>query len=97
MELEAQAFLLGIWKSFEELEDSITIEELNLILKAEAEKEDRRNRVLAAVNGIEWGKGTESAEDAVERAKQRAEAAAAGMTEEQYDLELLGIEFEVEE
>jgi len=90
--------LLGIYKSFEELEENLTIEELHLILKADREREDRNHRVLAAVNGIDWG-GTagQSAEDAVEAAKRRAEAKleaeSTGRTEEQVELESMGIKF----
>lgn len=87
--------LIGIYKTFEELEDSLTIEEMNLILKADREKEERHFRVLAAVNGIEYGGNeAETAEEAVERLRRAAEAEAQGVSEEQYELESLGIKFE---
>lgn len=87
--------LLGIYRSVEELEEHLTIDELNLLLKAVADKEERQHRVLAAVNGIRWDEGnSESAEDAVERAKRKAQAQSLGKTEEQLELESLGIKFE---
>lgn len=87
--------LLGIYKSFEELEDNLTIEEMNLMLKADAAKEDRLYRVLGAVNGIDWSSDTtqESGEDAMERIKKQAEAARQGKTVEEIELESLGVKF----
>lgn len=88
--------LLGIYKSFEELEENLTIEELNLILKADAQKEDRNHRFFAAINGIPWGggeKGQETGEEAMERIRKEAEAALAGKSVEEIDLEAAGIKF----
>lgn len=86
--------LLGIYKSFEELENHLTIDEMNLLLKAGAKKEERLHRVLAAVNGIKWDDHAEdSAEDVVERLKKKADAAVSGWTDEQIELEEMGIKF----
>jgi hypothetical protein len=90
--------LLGIYKSFSELEDHLTIDEMTLMLKADAEKEERNHKVLAAVNGIPWGGGKEeTGEDAMERIKKEAAARIAGKTVEQIDLEEFGIKIEVRE
>lgn len=89
--------LLGIYKSFEDLEESLTMDELNLILKAEQAKEDRLFRVLAAVNGVPWGGSegsNETGEDAMERIKRQALAIRTGKTEEQMEFEEIGIKFE---
>lgn len=87
--------LLGIYKSFEELEDNLTIEEMNLMLKADSAKEDRLFRVLGAVNGIDWGSAgkQETGEDAMERIKKQAEAARLGKSVEELELEDIGIKF----
>lgn len=87
--------LLGIYKSFEELEDNLTIEEMNLMLKADSAKEERLHRVLAAVNGINWdGAATqETGEDAMERIRKQAEAAHQGKSVEEIELESIGIKF----
>lgn len=80
--MEAEAMLVGPWKSFEELEENITIDELNLIIKAAHERETRHHRVLAALKGIKWDDGTkEDSKAAFERAKLRAEARIAGVSE----------------
>lgn len=98
-DLEAQVMLMGIYKSFEELEENLTVNEMILMLKAEQDKEERLHRVLAAVNGIPWeaGGAAESGEDAMERIKKEAAARLAGKTVEQIDLEELGIKIEVRE
>lgn len=91
--------LLGIYKSFEELEDNLTLDELNLLLKAGAKKEERLHRVLAAVNGIKWDSDetTETGEEAMERIKKQARAVAMGKTVEELELEEIGIKIQVRE
>jgi len=51
--LESEVFLLGHWKNFDELESSLSVEELSAILDASREKEKRGNKFLAAINGVE--------------------------------------------
>lgn len=87
--------LLGIYKSYEELEDHLTIAEMNLLLKAKAKDKENEYKVLAALQGHKWGgdDGEESAEDIVERMKKKADAEMSGMTDEQFELEEMGIKF----
>lgn len=88
--------LLGIYRSFEELEEHLTIREMNLLLMADAKKSERLHRVLAAVNGIKWGDESEagSAEDVVEQMKKKAQLRADGIEdEEELDLAAMGIKF----
>lgn len=59
MPLEAEVFLSGAWKSLDELEQSISIPELELIIQAQRDKEDQQRRWEAAVNGVDLGKGEE--------------------------------------
>ena len=51
--LESEVFLLGHWKNFEELEENLSIDELNAVLNASRKKEEREMRFLAAVNGVD--------------------------------------------
>jgi len=86
--------LLGIYKSYEELEENLTIAEMNLLLKANAKKEERLHRVLAAVNGIKWDdEETGSAEEAVDRIAKNVDSKLNGKTDEQVELEAMGIKF----
>lgn len=87
--------LLGIYKSYEELESHLTITEMNLLLKAKAKDRENHYKVLAAFQGHKWGEeeGGDSAEEAVERMMQRAEAKLNGTTDEHVELEAMGIKF----
>ena len=87
--------LLGIWKNIEELEDNVNIHELEKIVEAAREAEFRRNKFLAALNGVDLEDGIETAADLVERKKEQIAARAAGKTEEEADLEKMGIVMEV--
>lgn len=99
--------LLGLWKNIQDLEDSLNLEELELIVKAARDKEHREQAFLAALKGIDIdadNENTETPEERLERIKRRAEAKAAGMTEEEIDrkaeyeeLSGFGIEVETEE
>ena len=50
--LESEVFLLGIWKNFDELERSISIEELMQILSITRELDYEEKKFLAAIQGI---------------------------------------------
>jgi hypothetical protein len=60
--LEAEAMLLGNWKNFEELETEISLEELNLIVRAGREKERRDHEFAAALKGIRLDEGPSAKE-----------------------------------
>jgi len=46
-------FLLGHWKDYEELEESISMPELTATLKAMYKVEGRKNKFLAAMQGVD--------------------------------------------
>jgi hypothetical protein len=50
--LESEVFLLGIWKNFDELESSISIEELMQILSITRELDYEEKKFLAALEGV---------------------------------------------
>lgn len=92
--------LLGLpYKSFEELEDNLTLDEITLLLKAGHKKEERLHRVLAAVNGIKWDseETTETGEEAMDRIKKQARAMAQGKSLEELELEEIGIKIQTKE
>lgn len=66
--------LLGHWKNIEELEDSLCLEELELIVKTMRDKERREQVFLASLRGIDLNGDNESAKEKFERAKKRAQA-----------------------
>jgi hypothetical protein len=51
--LESEAFLLGIWKDYEDLESSISLPELTAILEAKREEDYNNKKFLAAIQGVD--------------------------------------------
>lgn len=77
---------LGIWTSFDHLEESLNMEELVEIVKAIWNKEHRYVKAMAALKGIDLDKGREpEQEDPVEAAKRRVAARQANMSEDAYE------------
>lgn len=75
------------------MEESLTIDELNAILDAARERRDQEWRFAASIQGIDLP-ATRNEEDPVERAKRRAAAEMAGVSEEQLEFADVGIEVE---
>lgn len=51
--LEAEAFLLGIWKDYEELERSLSLPELMSTLNAKRDADYAEKKFLAAIQGVD--------------------------------------------
>lgn len=56
--LESRAFLLGIWKDYEELETSLSMPELIAILDSQNEEDYQQKKFLAAIQGIDLDEQT---------------------------------------
>lgn len=86
--------LIGTWKNFEDLEESLTLEELDELLKAIYNKENRGNQFVAAVNGIEMkSEAVDNFEVVKERAHRRLMEEAAekeGIDADLFTLKALG-------
>lgn len=54
--LESEAFLIGIWKDYEELELSLSMPELLATLEAKRDAEYEEKKFLAAIQGIDLDK-----------------------------------------
>ena len=61
--LESEAFLLGIWKDYDELELSLSMPELTTTLNAKREADYREKRFLAAMQGVDLDKQTGRADE----------------------------------
>jgi len=99
-ELEAEVFILGIWKNFDELEDSLNLDELSLIVNSSRKAERERQRFAAALKGVDLDAETNDTQKKMEEVQRRANAKIAGIDESKFDeLELidLGISYEPEE
>ena len=54
--LEAEVFMTGIWKNFEELEESISMPELILLLSTKRDLEYDNKKFNAALQGVDLDK-----------------------------------------
>lgn len=93
---------MGSWKSLDEMEECLTLPELNALVDGARRQEERRNRFMAAIQGIELP-DENAPEDlpTFDDVKRRAEAMRRGVSEKQVDIENekkklmdIGIDFE---
>lgn len=67
-------------------------------MKSIRDKEERSNRWLAAVNGIDLSaQDSQNAQEKVEEMKRRIEARQQGKTDEEFEFNEFGLDIEVEE
>jgi hypothetical protein len=64
--LESEVFLLGHWKNFDDLESSLSIDELIAAMEASRKKEDRDRKFFAAINGVDLEEELKSSGDVAE-------------------------------
>lgn len=69
-ELEAEVFLLGIWKDYDELESSMSMPEIMATLKVKRDLDYGQKKFLAAMQGVDLDKAS-GKEDAWEEMKTR--------------------------
>lgn len=89
--------LLGIWKNVEDLEESLNLEELEAIVLAARDREDRNNRFMAAIQGIDLDAGTKDTQSKFEEVQRRVEAKLTGKSEQSLELDMFGLDIEIEE
>lgn len=63
VKLESEAFLLGIWKDYDELESSLSMPELMAILESKREMDYEEKKFLAAIQGVDLDKNKTKEED----------------------------------
>jgi hypothetical protein len=68
--LESEAFLLGIWKDYQELEMSISMPELASLLESKRKLEYEEKKFFAAIQGVDLEKNNEE-EDAWTKLKNK--------------------------
>ena len=69
--LEAEVFLLGIWKNYEELEGSLSLPELMLTLSQKRDLDYHEKKFLAGIQGIDLDEQTGKTENKWEEMKAR--------------------------
>ena len=83
--LESEAFLLGIWKSYEELELSLSMPELMSILELKRELDYSDKKFLAAMQGVDLDKQT-GKDDSNAWEKMKAKVFSGGKTSNPNDI-----------
>jgi len=71
VKLESEAFLLGIWKDYRELESSISMPELMAILESKREMDYEEKKFLAAIQGVDLEQNKPKEEDAWAKLKNK--------------------------
>jgi hypothetical protein len=69
--LEAEVFLLGIWKDYDELESNLSMPELVATLESKRELDYNERKFLAAIQGIDLDKESGKSSNAWEEMKAR--------------------------
>jgi hypothetical protein len=57
--LESEVFLLGIWKDYEELERSLSMQEITAILNVKREEDYSMKKFMAAMQGVDLDKNAQ--------------------------------------
>jgi hypothetical protein len=86
--------LVGAWKDFEEMETTLSLPELEAILEAARKRERERQKFQAALKGVNLDENEEALTG--DDIKRRVEAKMSGMTEEQFELQEIGIAIQEE-
>ena len=84
--------LLGIWKNIEELENNVTLEELNAIVNKSREQKHQQNKFLAAMKGIDLDQ-SENQEERFNEVQRRVEAKLSGKSQDEIEFQDFGIDF----
>lgn len=85
LKLEAELFLTGIWKNYDEMESSISMPELTSILETKRELDYNEKKFFAAIQGVDLDKQTgKSDANAWERMK--AKVFSGGKTQNPNDI-----------
>lgn len=86
--------MLGHWKNFEEIEENLTLKEVEVILQAARDQEYNRQKFAAALKGVNLDENKTTSDDdqpTFEDIKRRAQAKLTGISEEQLEFADIGI------
>jgi len=84
--LESEVFLLGIWKDYQELEKSFSMPELIATLEVSRELDYTEKKFLAAMQGVDLDKNSESSRGQKEWEDMKARVFSGGKTGDSNDI-----------
>lgn len=86
IKLETEAFLLGIWKNFDELESSLCMAELITIISTSRELDYNEKKFLAAMQGVDLDAATNQEKGQKEWEDMKARVFSKGQTSDSNDI-----------
>jgi hypothetical protein len=84
--LEAEVFILGIWKDYQELEESLSMPELMVTLSSKRELDYEEKKFLAAIQGVDLDGATNSDRGQKEWEDMKARVFSGGATSDSNDV-----------
>jgi hypothetical protein len=84
--IESEVFLLGIWKDYNELEESLSMPELVATLEISRDLEYQKNKFLAAIQGVDLDNNSESGKGQKEWEDMKARVFSGGATTDSNDI-----------
>jgi hypothetical protein len=84
--IEAEVFLLGIWKDYNELEESLSMPELVATLEISRDLQYQEKKFLAAIQGVDLDKNSESGKGQKEWEDMKARVFSGGATTDSNDI-----------
>ena len=84
--LEAEVFILGIWKDYQELEESLSMPELMVTLSSKRELDYEEKKFLAAIQGVDLDGATNSDRGQKEWEDMKARVFSKGATSDSNDV-----------
>jgi hypothetical protein len=84
--IEAEVFLVGIWKDYKELEESLSMPELMATLSSRREHDYEEKKFLAAIQGVDLDKQSGSSRGQKEWEDMKARVFSKGQTNDSKDI-----------
>lgn len=84
--LEAEVFILGIWKDYNELEESLSMPELMITLSSKRELDYEEKKFLAAIQGVDLDSSSGSNKGQKEWEDMKARVFSKGATDDSNDV-----------
>ena len=84
--IESEVFLLGIWKDYKELEESLSMPELMATLSSRRELDYQEKKFLAAIQGVDLDKESGSSKGQQEWEDMKARVFSRGATSDSKDI-----------
>jgi len=84
--IESEVFLLGIWKDYKDLEESLSMPEIMITLSSKRELDYEEKKFLAAIQGVDLDSNSESGKGQKEWEDMKARVFSGGATGDSNDI-----------